>query len=226
MGKNEPAPGRVHLHSQEDAGDGWTRAQDIPPPTDEPPHGAPRPDPDPNYSAFDSNRVDPSAEKIWHDQGAPYGRMPDGTPYPEKEYAKRFLRVKPGGIPDKAWPPNEGAVAGTKLDYTDAHKFVRDFGCRVDRLGVPEGVFFGLAEGGPSSFEARALPYDSLYKKLHAYTLIPEKLPKNWKIRVMETAPAFGQPGGSLAVKFFDDIGNEISARDLTDKIGVLRDER
>lgn len=166
-----------------------------------------------------------TAKTLQPDLDAPYGRGPGGVPYTQEQYAERFHR---SGIDPIAWPPNDGAVAGTKLDYDDATKFVRDFGNKVDRLGDPKGVFFGLMEKGiHAAYEARALHYGSLYKKLHTYTLMPEKLPKDWKIRVMETAPAFGQPGGSVSLMFFNEKGKELSAEQLTDpRIGVLRDER
>lgn len=206
---------------------GWKPASDCPADPNATPHGDPRLGSDPNQAPFAPEDVDPSAEAIWHDRGAPYGRGPGGVPYTKQEYAERFHTFDGDGLPDKAWPPNQGAVARTKRDYTDADQFVLEFGDRVDRLGEPKGTFFGLMENGVSaSYEARALPYDSLYKKLRTYTLIPGNLPKGWKIRVMRTAPAFGQPGGSLAVKFFDDKGKELSAEQLTDsRNGVLRND-
>jgi len=190
--------GRVHLHSGAASGPGWKRVLDDPIDPAATPHGDIRPDPDPNYSAFNPKCVDSNTEKeLKPDLSAPYGHRPDGTRYTEKEYAVRFLIVGGDGI---AWPPNEGAVAGRKLDYADAGKFVGDFGTGVDRLGEPKGVFFGLMENGHPSYEERALHYRSLYQKLHTYPLnekkLQDKLVKDWKIRVMETAPALGQLGG------------------------------
>jgi hypothetical protein len=207
---------------------GWKRASDCTADPGAIPHGDPRPGWDPNHAAFDPERVDPGAETIWRDAGAPYGRGPGGVPYTKQQYTERFHTFDRHGMPDMAWPPNQGAVAGTKWDYTDVYQFVLKFGDRVDRLGHPKGTFFAVMENGLSaSYESRALPYDSLYQELHTYTLIPGKLPKGWKIRVMDTAPAFGQPGGSLALIFYDDKGNKLSAEQLTDpRIGVLRDDR
>jgi hypothetical protein len=154
--------------------------------------------------------------------------------YTEHEYAERFHKLDPAD--PIAWPPNDGAVPGTILDYSDAHQFVTDFGdtvnrlVMVDRLGLPTGKFMGLMENGIAvSYEARALHYQSLYEKLHTYTvipgtLIPGRLPTGWKIRVMETARAFGQPGGSLGLIFLETKGNRVPVTNLTDpRIGLLR---
>jgi hypothetical protein len=163
------------------------------------------------------------------DRLADYGRpKAGGKPYSYDEYAKRYHRQSTDGTPDINWPPNEGAVRGTKVDYDDASKFIDpkdNFSDRMDRLGQPTGKFMGLMEDGTAAFyEDRALHYGSLYEELHAYTLIPNKLPNGYKIRVMDTAPALGQPGGSLGLLFLDDKGNQISVQDLTDpRIGALR---
>ena len=157
------------------------------PPARRYPHGDPRPNWDRHHAAFDPKCVDPVAATLWHDRGAPYGRDdPGGAPYTKQEYDERFHKSDPAD--PIAWPPNEGAVAGRKLDYFDAVQFVTEFGDRVDRLGEPGGKFMGLIEDStPPTYEARALHYGSLYyEELHTYTviprtLIPEGLPKGWK---------------------------------------------
>ena len=73
----------------------------------------------------------------------------------------------------------------------------------------------------PASYEARAIHYESLYGKPLTYTLIPGGLPPGWMIRVMDTAPALGQPGGSLGLIFLDETGKQVSIDDLI-KAGVL----
>lgn len=206
------------------------RAPDHPPDPGEPPHGDLRPDWDPHRPPFDLTRVDPGAATLWHDRGAPYGREPGGAAYDKDGYAERFHKSDPAD--PVAWPPNDGAVPGTKLDYSDAHQFVLDFGDRVDRLGPPTGKFMALMANKISAdYEPRALHYASLYEPLHMYTLIPGtlipgRLPKDWKIRVMETARAFGQPGGALGLIFLENKGNRVPVTNLTDpRIGVLRDD-
>jgi hypothetical protein len=212
-------PGWVHLHSGAPSGPGWTRAPDKPPPPGEPPHGAPLPNPDSGRAPFDPSRVHPRTKALWRNPGAPYGHGPHGAPYTEQEYAQRFHKLGPKGEHWIAWPPNEGAVPGTKVDYSDAQQYVADFGDRMDRIGQPGGNFMaylGRTENGTSApylYEARAIHYDKLYENTLTYTLI--KLPPGWTIRVMDTAPALGQPGRSVALFFLDDTGAERSVTEL-----------
>jgi hypothetical protein len=155
-----------------------------------------------------------------------YGRpKPDEEPYTYEQYAERYHRPGTGGKPDVNWPPNEGAVRDTRLLYSNAERFVdvEEFGDRIDRIGLTSGQFFGLIEDScPASYEARAIHYESLYKRLRTYTLNPEKFRGRWRICVMETARALGQPGGSLGLIFFDGKGKRLSARQLT-RSGALR---
>jgi hypothetical protein len=214
-----PAPGRKRLHSKLWRGWGWKRAKDDMPTSGVPPHGALRPDWDPIPRTFDPGRVDPTVEPLRCDPSAEYGRKPDGVPYTETEYAQRFHILGPDRV---AWPPNQGAVRGTKLDYSCAHKFLRDFGDTIDRLGERNGGYFGLVEDkAPATYEARAIHYGSLYHPLRAYTVKPDKFPKTWRIRVMDTAPALGQPGGSVGLIFLDETGHAMPVDDLFKK-GVL----
>jgi hypothetical protein len=196
---------------------GWKRAEDLP---DNPLYGRPLGVWDSSRAAFIPGDVDPSAEVLRQDPGAPYGRpKPDEVPYDYYQYARRFHKFKADGTPGINWPPNEGAVRGTKLDYSCAQKFIRDFGDKMDRLGARNGSYFGLVEDkAPASYEARAIHYESLYDPPHTYTLKPDKFPKSWTIRVMDTAPALGQLGGSVGLVFHDETGKEMSVDDLTEK--------
>lgn len=222
-----PARGRKRLHSKMPWGCGWKRAKDLP---DDRRYGLPLDKWDPDHPALlDTAQVKPSARALRTDSDpdAWYGRSePDGTPYSHNQYAERYHRPGTAEKPDVNWPPNEGAVRGTKLDYHGAYKFIRDFGDRMDRLGQPNGKFMGLMEDGvSSSYEARAIHYTSLCEELLTYRLIPEKFPKEWTIRVMDTAPALGQPGGSLGLKFFDEDDTELYVGGLFDK-GALQHDR
>lgn len=213
-----PAPGRKHLHSKIPWGWGWTRGLNL---SDDPKYGAPLPAWDEEYPAplnparvnkrVDALRADP-------DPNAWYGRSEgDDEPYNHKQFAQRYHRPHSGGKPDINWPPNEGAVPDTRLFYCDAERFVEEFGDRIDRIGFTGGRFFGLMEDGESaSYEARAIHYVSLTSTLRTYRLIPEKFRKRWRICVMDTARALGQPGGSLGLVFFDGKGKQLSARQLT----------
>jgi Tuberculosis necrotizing toxin len=204
------------------------RAKNDPPNPGQPPHGAPLPNPDPGHAPFDTSRLHPNAKALWTTQGAPYGHGPSGAPYTEQEYAARFHKLGPNGEHWVAWPPNQGALPDTKVDYSDAQQYVHEFGDRIDRFGKPSGfcmAYLGKTEGGTSApyfYEPRAIHYDSLYENTPTYTLIPGKLPPGWTIRVMDTAPALGQPGRSVSLLFLDDTGTEKSVTDLL-TAGVLR---
>ncbi|WP_055405124.1 MULTISPECIES: glycohydrolase toxin TNT-related protein [unclassified Mycobacterium] len=190
---------------------------------DEPPHGTPRLDWDPGHDPFDETRVDPIADTLRCDRTAPYGRAPGGAAYSERDYAERFHKLGPKGEHAVAWPPNQGAVMRTKVDYTDDIQFVHEFGQMMDRFGPPSGAFMALIYEGPegnripASYEARAIHYDSLYGKPLTYTLVPGNLPLGWKIRVMDTAPALGQPGRWVSLVFLTEIDEELSIDELID---------
>jgi hypothetical protein len=151
--------------------------------------------------------------------------------YSEQDYAERFHKLGTKGEHAVAWPPNQGAVPGTKVDYTDAIQFVHEFGDMMDRFGPPSGEFMALMYMGPKGkripafYEARAIHYESLYGKPLTYTLVPGKLKlrPGWKIRVMDTAPALGQAGRWVSLVFLTQINEEISVNNLI-AAGVLND--
>lgn len=226
-----PPPGWRHLNSGAPSGPGWVRAKDDPPRVGEPPHGAERKDWDSSHAPFDSKRVDPIADALRRDRTAPYGRDPHWVAYSEQEYAKRFHKLGPKGEHQVAWPPNQGAVPDTKVDYSDAVQFAGEFGDRMDRFGPPKGAFIALIyqepEGKqiPAFYESRAIHYESLYGKPSTYTLVPGNLERRpgWKIRVMDTAPALGQPGSWVSLVFLTSLDEEISVNTLLEA-GVLND--
>jgi hypothetical protein len=207
------------------------RATDDSPIPGEPPHGAKRKNWDSGHAAFDPTQVDPIADTLRCDRKAPYGRAPGGVAYSEQDYAERFHKLGTKGEHAVAWPPNQGAVPGTKVDYTDAIQFVHEFGDMMDRFGPPSGEFMALMYMGPKGkripafYEARAIHYESLYGKPLTYTLVPGKLKlrPGWKIRVMDTAPALGQPGRWVSLVFLTQINEEISVNSLI-AAGVLND--
>jgi hypothetical protein len=223
-------PGWLHLHSGAPSGPGWVRAKDDSPRAGEPAHGAERKDWDSGHAPFDSKKVDPVADALRCDRTAPYGRDAHGVAYSEQEYAKRFHKLGPNGEHAVAWPPNQGAVPDTKVDYTDAIQFAHEFGDKMDRFGPPKGAFMALMYMGPKGkripafYESRAIHYESLYGKPLTYTLVPGKLEQRpgWKIRVMDTAPALGQPGRWVSLVFLTEIDEEISVNNLI-AAGVLQ---
>jgi hypothetical protein len=119
------------------------------------------------------------------------------------------------------FPLNDGAVPGTRVAYTDAEKFLRDYGSQLDRVGKTNGKYLAVMEDGqPASWEQRALHVSSLHDPYNAYEF--GALPEGWTIEVSEVAPGVGQPGGSIQVRVFDDEGDVRIVDELIRK-GVLR---
>lgn len=209
------------VHSNESSGDGWHRLPD----EDLDPHyGEPLDD----HWDFTDEPVDPSkiqgdVAKLIHDPEAPFGRDPEGHPYTAEQYAERFNSVGPEGQPWMNFPGNHGAVPHTRVAYTDAASYTRDYGSLVDRVGKTDGKYLAVMQDGhAASWEQRALHVNSLQDPYHAYTF--DHLPDKWTIEVSEVAPGLGQPGGSLQVRVFNSEGRPMTVEELTDPdIGVLR---
>lgn len=207
------------LHSHEPAGDGWHR---LPDEALDPDYGNPLD----HHWDFTDDPVDPSkidadVAKLIHDPEAPYGRDPQGHAYTKQEYAERFNDVGPEGQEWAKFPLNGGAAPGTRVAYTDAASFLRDYGSMFDRVGKTNGKYLAVMEDGQAaSWEGRALHVNSLRDPYNSYTF--GELPEGWTIEVSEVAPGVGQPGGSIQVRFFDADGKAQIVDKLKDR-GVLK---
>ncbi len=151
------------------------------------------------------------------DPTAPYGRFPDGTPLSKLEYDERYV------FPDNQdnFPPNDGAVRGTRVSYDDLGALQRDYGLTVDRIGSDRGEYLGLrVDGVAAPFEERSLPISSLGKPLTDYE-IGGALPHGWHVEVSEIAPGVGRPGGGMQLRFLDEVGDVVSVKMLKAK-GLL----
>lgn len=138
------------------------------------------------------------------DPSAPFGRDANGDPYSARSYAEEFNKLGPKGEHWVNFPDNGGAVAGTRVAYSDFEQFVKDYGNQFDRIGDDKGKYLGLIENGrPASWEERAMHVDSLRQPYNTYTL--DHLPEGWKIEVSEIASGVGQPGGGLQVRIMDE---------------------
>lgn len=207
------------VHSHESSGDGWHR---LPDEELDPHYGEPLDD----HWDFADDPVDPSTiqadvAKLIHDREAPFGRDPEGHPYTAEQYANRFNSVGPEGQRWMNFPGNHGAVPGTRVAYTNAESYLRDYGHLLDRIGKSDGKYLALMEDGqPATWEERALHVNSLRDPYNAYTF--GQLPDGWSIEVSEVGPGVGQQGGSIQVRIFDDGGEARPVDELT-RIGVLR---
>lgn len=220
---HEDSGGDKHdpVHSREPSGDGWHRLAD----------GALDPDygePLSHHWDFtddpaDGSQIHGDVAKLIRDPEVPFGRDPQGHAYTQEQYAERFNKVGDQGQSWMNFPGNHGAVPHTRVAYTDAAAYLRDYGSLLDRIGKEDGKYLAVMQDGQAaSWEQRALHVNSLHDPYHAYAF--DHLPDNWTIEVSEVAPGVGQPGGSLQVRVFNSEGRPMTIEELTDPdIGVLR---
>jgi hypothetical protein len=144
----------------------------------------------------------------------PYGHDSAGKAFTKEEYEQRYNKIGPNGEHWENYPPNDGAVPQTKVEYTSVEAFLRDFGPHMDRIGKGDGAYLGLMPDGVSpSFEARGLPISSLDLPYNRFML--EFLPEGWSIEVSLIAPAFGRDGGALQALIFDENHVKVPVTDL-----------
>ncbi|MGL6235014.1 MAG: TNT domain-containing protein [Segniliparus sp.] len=216
------------IHSGQQHGGDWDRRHDDPDEHKFRTHGQDYGQPlDQHGTAPDyPHRTDENARThdLIRDHGAPWGRDEHGNPLDKNEYDRRYSEPP---VPGENWehphyPPNAGAVPGTRVEYHSMDAFRRDYGSQLDRIGHPGGEYLGLRpEGVPASFEQRGLPVSSLGKPYHEYEFSGTSLPSNWKIEVSEIAPAFGREGGGTQVVVKNHLGNPVSVNDLKE-MGIL----
>ncbi len=213
-----PHSGRSVLTSADDSGPHWHRVDD----------GSP----DPNYGqrVHDGGDSGPYPTPAADTQGTwdlvrhpeePYGHDANGDALTKAQYDERYTQVRPDGDVWDLYPPNRGAVPGTRAAYGSAQAFIEDFGNRIDRVGGIEGKYFGVLENGmPASFEERSLPVASLGEPYLQYRL-SGMLPEGWTIEVSEVAPAFGRDGGGLQMVILNNKGEAVPVHLLL-RTGVI----
>ncbi|MET0590301.1 MAG: glycohydrolase toxin TNT-related protein [Naasia sp.] len=197
------------------APEGWTAGPEHRGDPVDPAYGQPRPD----HGTLDDRFAPPSVlpDEIQHlvrDPEAPYGRAEDGTPYSREQWQERY--IGPDNRP--IYPGNDGAVVGSRAEFTDASAFRAEYGGLFDRMGGDGGGYLAFPD---TPFEQRALPGSNLNAPYSTFRLADE-LPDGVRIEVSEIAPAFGQPGGGMQVRFLDgDV--PLSVEDMTSpRYGIL----
>ena len=209
--RNDGNPNGGPPRSEDSAGDGWRRIPDTP---GDPSYGQPLaehwdsgqyPTPDvTSRSTFD----------LVQHPDEPYGHDADGNPLTKDEYDARYNLIGPEGEHWENYPPNDGALPGTRVVYDSGEAFVRDYGPFMDRIGSEAGRYLGvMPDGIAPAFESRSLPISSLNQPYNAYNFV--SLPEGWSIEVSQIAPAFGRDGGSLQVLVYNESGQKMSIRDL-----------
>ncbi|MCX2712227.1 glycohydrolase toxin TNT-related protein [Mycolicibacterium sp. J2] len=209
-----PSSGREILSTTDDAGDGWHR---IPDDTPAPNYGEPLDHPgtsDPLEPVTDKNR---QTWELFRNPEEVYGHDSAGNPLAKEDYDLRYRELQPNGATYDNYPPNAGAVPGTRVEFDDMDKFINHFGADLDRIGDPSGKYLGLRENGiPATFEERSLPIGSLNEAYYQYHFTGE-LPDGWKVEVSEIAPGLGRDGGGIQVLVKNSDGRIMTIEQLMD---------
>lgn len=209
------------------AGDGWYRVSDADR-VESVPYPGPRPDPglldgrfapevDVNGHAVE---LGDAARLLDADPTAPYGHRPDGSRYTDgADWSRDNVdRVHGSTYGTMHWAPNDGAVFGTRVRFTDLDSFNRVAGnLHIDRLGRTSGSYMGLGGG---TFAERGLPPNQVGQDQfwHVRVRPDAELPPGWSIEVSRIAQAYGQPGGGLQL-VVRDAGGEGVTLDRLNKI-------
>jgi hypothetical protein len=113
--------------------------------------------------------------------------------------------------------PNDGAVPGQRVEFTDMAEFLKVFPAEVDVLGDPDTEFLTILGG---TFDQRSQLPDDASARLHLFTLTGH-LPSGWSLEIGTTAPLFGRSGGARYVTIRSANGVRRSVFELLDT-GVL----
>jgi hypothetical protein len=122
------------------------------------------------------------------------------------------------------YPPNDGALPGSRLEFKTLSEFRRLHGGVVDRIGGEDGSHLYLPlDGNPASFEARSLPVNALelpYSQYHVAEDWPAGA-EGWTVEASVVGPGFGRIGGASQVLFRDAGDTVLTVEELL-KAGVL----
>lgn len=209
------------LNGSSSSGPGWHRAADLPvEPTD--PRARPgllsgdrAPHVDVNGHA---TQLGDAARLLGADPTSPYGHRPDGSRYADgAEWSMDHVEAVHGQTyGNMKWAPNEGAVPGTRVRFTDLGTFQEVAGnLHIDRLGdAGSGTYMGIGGG---TFGERALPPGQMEQGQfwHVDLSPTAKLPEGWSFEVSRVATAYGQPGGGLQLVVRDGDGQGVSLQRL-----------
>jgi hypothetical protein len=153
---------------------------------------------DPSYSPANRDIIEPDYDPL------------GGLDTPE-HFADEFVTKTgdPDYPQDWKWPPNDGAVPGTR-EFS-----VPDQNIRLDRIGGETGSYFS-PEGTPMG--DRALPPDRLnFPRTHWEVDVHHPDVRSGDIRIEQStiSPWFGQEGGGVQLRFLDRAGTPLSQAEV-----------
>lgn len=117
---------------------------------------------------------------------------------------------------DWDWPPNDGAVPGSREIVAPGERL------SIDRIGGDRGAYFA-PEGTPMG--ERSLPPDRLnFDRTHWEVDADHPALRSGEVRLerSDIAPWFGQDGGGVQYRFLDGEGNPLSQAQV-DKLGIIK---
>ena len=180
---------------------------------------------DPEYTLPDGthpevDRVNSATERLLTSGPGPdgyYGHHSDGTPLTRAEYVERY--IQPDGRP--RYPDNDGAVAGSRIEFEDPTLFDQYYSTTIDRMGGDSGGYFAFPG---TSFEQRGLPPTNLRAPYSVFELDTDALRANgFRIQVSRIDPAFAQPGGGLQVQIIDPVlGKAVTVQQMLEGVPDL----
>ena len=129
-----------------------------------------------------------------------------------------------------AWPKEEvdGPVQNGMIpesidkNCTTIDKYLEKYGDRLDRIGDPNGTYFGGVDGDHvASFAERSIDPRSACKPYYQYQFTGH-LPEGYRIETGTVAPWHDAPGGARQVQIYDKNGKPITADAALEK-NILR---
>jgi len=201
-GGDHPPSGRALLHGNEPINEHWHHIPDGP---DNPHYGDPLENPAASPAPGPVTEFNRRTWELVKNPDELYGHDAQGHPLSKEQYDQRYRVFSPDGrgVWD-VYPPNDGAVAGTRWSTNSVDEYLEHFGADVDRIGESSGKYLGVMEGGvPAFFEERGLPMGSLEQGYYRFRFTGQ-LPAGWTIEVSEVVPAFGRDGGALQLLIRD----------------------
>ena len=129
-----------------------------------------------------------------------------------------------------AWPKEEvdGPVQNGMIpesidkNCTTLDKYLEKYGDRLDRIGDPNGTYFGGVDAGHvASFAERSIDPRSACKPYYQYQFTGH-LPEGYRIETGTVAPWHDAPGGARQVQIYDKNGKPITADTALEK-NILR---